>query len=103
MASYRIVCTEQEPAGKPPEHAHIIAVGIGNDSQRASKRLNLEEVLRLMENGDNFYTKGDKSGKIANVEKFLCPFCVKWHIRSEPDNTEDNNLDKLRYCRSWNS
>lgn len=103
MAKFRIVCTEQEPAGKPPEHAHIVAVGIGDDPQKASKRMSLEEVLLRMQNDDTFYTKGVKTGKIANVVKFKCSYCDKWHIRSEPDSTEDNNLDKLRFCRSWNS
>ena len=39
MATYRIICTNQEPANKPPQHAHIVAVGVGID------RLTILKVL----------------------------------------------------------
>ena len=95
----RIVCTEQEPAPNPPKHAHIVAVGIGNDPNRADKRLTLNQVIHMMDNGDNFYTIGLQTGKSAWVEKYFCRSCNRYHIRSAPDHTTDNNLDNLRYCK----
>lgn len=99
MSDYRIVCTEQEPASNPPTHAHIVAVGVGNDPDKASNRFTLAEVLRCLSNGDRFFTKGPRTGKVAFVEKYQCSHCRTQHIRSKPDATTDNNLDSLRYCR----
>lgn len=96
--NYRIVCTEQEPAPNPPQHAHIVAVGVGNDPDAANKRFTLAEVLSMMDTGDNFYTVGTRTGKSAWVEKYWCSHCSRHHIRSSPDATTDNNLDSLRYC-----
>ena len=100
MTTYRIVCTNQQPASKPPQHAHIVAVGVGDDPSRASSKLTLSEVIQKMDAGDKFYTKGVLSGKIANVEKFWCGRCSQTHIRSTPDAVQENNLDSLRPC-NW--
>ena len=97
---YRIVCTEQVPAQNPPKHAHIVAVGVGNDPGAAELRLTLAQVIQKMNAGDRFFTKGVQTGKIARVEKYWCSYCGKHHIRSTPDATTDNNLDSLRYC-NW--
>lgn len=29
MATFRVICTNQEPASQPPKHAHIVSVGVG--------------------------------------------------------------------------
>jgi hypothetical protein len=100
MSTYRIVCTEQQPASQPPNHAHIVAIGTGTDPDKASQRLTLAEVIQMIDKGDKFYTTGQKTGKTAWVEKFLCTHCRQYHIRSTPDATTDNNLDSLRYC-NW--
>ena len=100
---YRIVCTEQQPAQNPPQHAHIVAVGVGTDPDQASQRFTLAQVIQKMENRDRFYTTGLRTGKTAWVEKYYCSYCRREHIRSSPDATIDNNLDCLRYCRSWKS
>lgn len=100
MSDYRIVCTTQEPAPNPPKHAHIVAVGVGDDPDRASQRFTLADVLSHLRNGDRFYTKGKLTGKIAFVESYSCDYCRTTHIRSKPDATTDNNLDSLRYC-NW--
>lgn len=98
MTAYRIVCTEQMPASKPPQHAHIVAVGVGDDPNNANGRFTLAEVIRKMDAGDSFYTKGVQSKSVANVVKYWCSYCQQMHIRSSPDAVKDNNLDSLRYC-----
>jgi len=98
MSTYRIVCTKQEPASQPPQHAHIVAVGIGTDPKQYSRRLSLSEVLQMMERGDQFYTQGAQSGKVARVEKYWCQYCRRDHIRSTADAVKDNNLDNLGIC-----
>ncbi len=102
MSTYRIVCTEQEPASQPPTHAHIVAVGTGSNSGTADRRWTLNEVLTAMDRGDRFYTQGDVSGKVAYVEKYVCRPCQRTYIRSTADAVPDNNLDSLRRC-SWRS
>ncbi len=99
MTTYRIVCTEQQPASQPPTHAHIVAVGVGDNPDSATTRFSLTEVIRKMDTGDRFYTKGTQSGKVASVEKYVCTYCRQYHIRSSPDAVKDNNLDSLRYCQ----
>ena len=101
MASFRIVCTEQVPSGNHP-NGRIVAVGIGGDPDRASERLTVPEVIAAMDRGDTFYTKGKASGRVAWVEKYWCPVCGGWHIRTQPDVVTDNNLDSLRAC-NWPS
>lgn len=95
---YRIVCTVQEPASAPPSHQHIVAVGTGDDPNKAENRWSLDEVLAAMKKGDTFYTKGINSGKTAEVEKYECSRCQRTYIRSTPDAVPDNNLDNLRRC-----
>lgn len=100
MAQYRIVCTEQEPVGHPHTDAHITNVGTGNDPNRADQKWTLDEVLHTMDQGHIFFTKGERSGKTALVEKYVCSHCQRTYIRSTPDRVEDNNLDSLRRC-NW--
>jgi hypothetical protein len=99
MATYRIVCTNQEPVNQPTTHAHIVAVGTGTDPDKANKRWTLQELITAMDAGDVFYTKGVSSGKVAYVEKYVCMRCYRTYIRSTPDAVYDNNLDSLRLCR----
>ena len=98
LARYRIVCTEQQPASQPPTHAHILAVGTGNNPAQAEQRWTLARVLSAMDRGDTFYTQGTSSGKIAEVEPYGCRWCNQRRIRSKADAVYDNNLDSLRRC-----
>jgi len=99
MSTYRIICTNQEPASQPPQHAHIVAVGVGNSTNRYDQRFSLQQVIQLMDNGNLFYTQGPQSEKIAWVEKYICPHCRQYHIKSAADAVYDNNLDSLPYCQ----
>ena len=99
MSSYRIVCTIQAPADKPPSHQHIVAVGTGDDPNKADDRWTLQRVLEAMDRGTTFYTIGIRSGVRAEVEKYWCQSCARWFIRSHRDAVTDNNLDNLRRCR----
>jgi hypothetical protein len=57
-------------------------------------------VLKAIDAGDLFYTIGLTSGKVAQIEKIVCPSCRRVYvIRSTPDAVKDNNLDSLRRCR----
>lgn len=99
MATYRIVCTNQQPANNPPRHAHIVAVGVGIEPTRYTQSFTLAQVLQMMINGDKFYTQGVRTGKIAWVERYSCSHCNQWHIRSAADAVTDNNLDSLSSCQ----
>lgn len=99
MANYRIVCTTQAPAGAPPSHQHIVMVGTGSEPNHWTNKWTVDQVVAAMDRGDQFYTKGETSGKIALVEKFWCSHCRRYHIRSHKDAVRDNNLDNLRRCQ----
>ena len=98
MSTYRIVCTDQEPSGQSDEHAHIVAVGVGDDPTKAPRKWMLDEVLRAIDRGDVFYTKGMNTGKLAIVMKYTCAPCRRVHIRSAADSVSDNNLNRIRRC-----
>ncbi len=98
MARYRIICTRQEPASAPPSHQHIVAVGTGIDSRQYNTLWSLDQVLDAMRRGETFYTQGDQSGRIAEVEAYHCGYCRRYHIRSRADAVADNNLDNLCRC-----
>jgi len=98
MASFRIICTNREPVFQPTNHSHIVAVGTGPTPDRYDRKWSLAEVLAAIDQGHTFYTKGERSEKVAAVRKFPCPECGHTTIRSTPDAIEDNNLDSLRRC-----
>lgn len=98
MASYRIVCTDQEPVTQPTSHAHVVRVGTGTDPTKTDRIWTLNEVLIAMNQGDDFFTKGYTSGKVARVERYDCSVCGRPRIRSTADAVPDNNLDNLRRC-----
>jgi len=97
MASNRIVCTEQEPAGASHDTAHIVSVGLGDDPNAADARMEVEEVRAEIDRGRTFYTQSEKTGKTAEVDKYECS-CGYGTIRTKPDDRIDNNLDDLRAC-----
>jgi hypothetical protein len=98
MATYRIVCTDQESSGHSNQEAHIVAVGVGDDPNKAQRKWTLDEVLRAIDRGDLFYTKGVNTGKVALVEKYTCALCRRVHIRSAADKVTDNNLNRIPRC-----
>lgn len=99
MASNRVVCTDQEPADASHDAAHIVAVGLGDDSDSANNRMEVDDVRSEIDRGRTFYTKSEATGKTAEVEKYDCS-CGYETIRTKPDERIDNNLDDLRGC-SW--
>ena len=98
MATYRIVCTVESPSGHSNQQTHIAAVGVGDDPSDAQRKWTLDEVLRAIDRGDLFYTKGVNTGKVALVEKYSCAPCRRLHIRSAADKVTDNDLDRIRRC-----
>lgn len=100
MGRHRIVCTEQEGAPDPHD-AHIEAVGIGEDPDKADRRLTVDEVYDWMDDGEEFYTKSQSTGDEADVHKYDCDPCGQATLRSDADENADNNLDNLRDCRGW--
>ena len=104
MATYRIVCTDQEPVYQPKNHAHIVSVGTGGDPDKATEKFTLAQVIAKIEAGEIFYTQGPRTGKQARVLVAWCTICsTRKIIKSSPDATTDNNLDGgIRRC-NWSS
>ncbi|MEA2493393.1 MAG: hypothetical protein QOJ29_1304 [Thermoleophilaceae bacterium] len=97
MAANRIVCVETEHP-----HRHIIAVGIGDNEWRATRRETVATVRAAIRNGDRYYTVSPSKGWTADVEPYDVYVNGQWiyTIRSTPDAVPDNNLDNLRVC-NW--
>ena len=98
MASYRIICTRQEPVSKPHSHAHIVSVGTGTRQTSYDKQWTVDEVYRAIDRGDRFYTKSESTGEIAYVIKWGCLHCGFRTLKSTADAVTDNNLDYLVHC-----
>lgn len=102
MARYRIVCIEKHPTHKDRYH-HIIAVGTGNDADKATQRWTVDDVIAALDSGDTFYVK-DGRGNVAEVVAKRCPVQGHTHriIITVADNKETDNLLNLRDCK-WQS
>jgi hypothetical protein len=98
MSQYRIIGTRQESVDVPHVHAHVIIVGT-EKLAGYSKLWTITQVYNAMDQGDTFYTHGEKSGKDAAVEKYKCPHCAEKTLRSGPEAVTDNNLDTLPACQ----
>jgi hypothetical protein len=98
MARYRIICTRKAPASASPSHQHIVSVGTGTQPRHYTSLWTVDEVLIAMKRGDTFYTQGERSGMIAEVEQYHCTPCRRTYIRSHRDAVTDNNLDNLTHC-----
>jgi Protein of unknown function (DUF3892) len=88
MANYRIVCVNHAPAG------HIESVGVnqyGGD-EGYDEIWTVEDVRRLIGLGHRFYTVSPTTGAEADVEPYDDT------IRTNPDESTDNNLDNLPSC-----
>ena len=96
MATYRIVWTVKEPSGHSNQEEHIVAVGVGDDPDRAVRRWTLDQIVAAMDLADIFYARGAASDQVALVETYTCAQCGRVYIRSAADAVTDNNLDSLR-------
>lgn len=93
MPDHRIVCVTLD---HPTDHKHIVSIGTATDPARPVTRWTLDEIRTAMSAGDRFYTYTDGS-PAALVESYRCK-CGFSTIRSAPDATLANNLDRLREC-----
>lgn len=99
MAEYRVICTRQEPPGRPHDHAVIVGLGTGDNPKAPPKKeWNLHEVLRAMASGHTFYTQGKSSDDKAVVGTYHCGVCGQQHLRTHPDAKSQNNLNALPDC-----
>jgi hypothetical protein len=98
MAQHRIIGTRQESCDPPHAHAHVIIVGT-EKSAGYSKLWTITQVYNAMDQGDTFFTCGEKSKKTAAVQKHNCPHCEVKTLRSAPEAIQDNNLDNLPTCQ----
>jgi len=100
MNYYHIVCTDQEPQSEPLSHAHIVAAGVDTDNDGyADKRHTLKQVIDNIDGkATRYFTIGNYSKERAYVEVVPCSVCHRRIIKTYPDDTRDNNLDKIRRC-----
>ncbi len=99
MAEHRIICTRQESFDSPHAHDHVIIVGTEQSAEGYSKLWTVTQVYNAMDQGHSFYTRGDKSGKNAAVQKYTCPHCEQNTLRSASDAVTDNKLENLTKCQ----
>jgi hypothetical protein len=98
MAKHRIIGTRQESFDTPHVHAHVVIVGT-EKLAGYSKLWTITQVYNAMDQGDTFYTYGEKSQKSAAVHKYNCPHCDENTLRSAPEAVTDNILNNLPTCQ----
>jgi hypothetical protein len=98
MSEHRIISTRQESFDTPHVHSHVVIVGT-EKTAGYSKLWTITQVYNAMDQGDTFYTRGEKSQKTASVQKYRCPHCDEKSLRSAPDAVADNNLNSLVTCQ----
>lgn len=88
MADYRIVCVNHAPEG------HIESVGYTqyDTSEGYDAIWTVEEARYAIEQGHHLYTVSPTSGERADIEPY------EDTLRTNPDQTTDNNLDDLPGC-----
>ena len=95
MTTYQVVCATKQHA-----HRHIVSVGTGPESARASEVWTVAQVRAKLAAGDRFYTT-DSRGRQADVEPYTChqTGCNGFQtVRTKPDASTSNNLDAIRNC-----
>lgn len=101
MATLRVVCITKHPTHHDRYH-RITHVGVGDDPQKASQKLDVDTVIRNIKSsaGDRYYVRGT-DGSRASVIVRRCPHCVNGHdvIATTADNTKKDNLLELRECQ----
>ncbi len=97
MAAHRIVCVDMESCSSGRAE-HVVAVGIDEQSNHATNRQTVDQVLRALGIGEAYYTQA--GNRTARVSKYSCSQCGRNFIRTHPDDTTVDNLDNLRAC-SW--
>lgn len=90
VSEYLITCVSKSTR-TAAGHQHIIGVGVGG------RRVTVEDIYRLIDQGHTFRTASPSSGKEAAVATFRCE-CGLPTLRSHSDGYWDNNLDNLPKC-----
>jgi hypothetical protein len=90
MAEYRIVCVNHAPEGR------IESVGYSMlDADEGYDDIwTVEQARYAIEQGHRLYTVSPTTGTQADVELY------EDTIRTNPDQSTDNNLDELPRCES---
>jgi hypothetical protein len=98
MAQYRIVGIRKESYDLPHVHDHVVIVGT-EKLAGYSKLWTITQVYNAMDQGDTFFTCGERSQEPAAVHKYKCPHCDEKTLRNIPEALPDNNLDNLPICQ----
>ena len=86
MGSYKIVCVRHDANNV------ITGVGLEDGSIRRIKEI----IERINSEIDSFYTYRD--GKHAKIYAKRGENTKKWYLTTEPDSTDENNMDFLPSC-----
>ena len=98
MNRYRVICTAQVPRGNDRRHARIIGCGTGTDPENPDRLWTVRQMVRAMDLGTIFYTKGRISRKETEVMRYGGEDNGNWILKTQPDNVRDNNLNRLPVC-----
>ena len=86
---YEIVCTTRKENNSIDKLGYIQE---GENKNQAQNITDKETINRMIQNGDSFFftNRNERKVDIIAVEDT--------HVRTKPDETEDNNLLHLRLC-----
>jgi hypothetical protein len=62
----------------------------------SNRKFRIRTIIRLMGNGHKFFTR--KNNRKAKVVKRTHPNSRRKYLTTNPDSTNENNLDFLRQC-----
>ena len=100
---YRAISMRYLDIIHPHVHPHVTSVGTGRTGWRRDRNWTVAQVLGAMDNGDTFYTQSESTGKITEVEAYICPICGQRWIRTCGRVAEDNKLETLPHANSHSS
>lgn len=95
MGRYEIVCTRQRPPDQPPDHARITEVGLRGSAP--GERYRVERIAAWTERKEHEFYTTDRHTRLP-VDVIVCACTGSRHIRSRPDLSMSDNLDRLPRC-----
>lgn len=87
---YEIVCTTRKENDSIDKLGYIQE---GENAEQARYMADKEKINRLIQEGNSFFFTNRKGKKVDVVA------VEDTHVKTKPDETEDNNLLHLRICR----
>ena len=95
MVRYRVIAVRCLDIRHPEMHRHVTSVVTGRGRGTHESSWTAAQVIDAIAQGHLFYTVGEATGKVAEIESFTCPMCGQEWIRTGEHAVADNTLELL--------